>query len=208
MRLLNKLLLTISVICFVASCNKSPLMVSYQPSEKAHTAALVKKKAAIQLQKELELQPIGTGGQMMNEIRMLALSFEYDKPIDACKGRRLLLTAVDTFLSVINADENIRPYLYRYPFTPKNVEIRIFIKNHDRSQVPIGQLCILSSIEGTIEYDIHDPTTTHLVTAYEETYQEALDKLAVNSTEPQQLLPPPAKPPRQEDGRTQISICL
>ena len=144
----------------------------------------------------------------MHEVHMLALSFEYPHLINVCEGRELLIAAVETLLSTVNTNEKIRPYLIRYPFQPKNIEIRIFLRNPDRSEIAPGNLCIVSALGGTLEYDIHDPTTAHLVTAYEETYQEALDKLAVNSTEPQQLLPPPEKPPREEDGRTQISICL
>ena len=192
---------------FICGCTQG-IQQKYAVSEKEQIADHVIHQVALTLKKEKGLQVIGTGGGMMHEIHMLALSFEYNQLLDASEGRVLMTSAINTFLSAINTDEKIRPYLLNYPFEPDDIELRIFLTKPDRSQVPLGQLCLISSTQGVFHYKIHDPTTAHLVTAYEETYQEALDKLAVNSTEPQQLLPPPEKPPREEDGRTQISICL
>jgi len=187
-------LFTVIFIFFVSSCNQSPLGAGYKLRDDEYLVDIVERQAARQLQKELSLQLVGTGAQMMDEIRMLSLNFEYDKPIEAYEGRKLLVRAVDVFLATINANEEIRPYLIQYPFKPENIEIRIFLRSADRSDVPPGKLSVVTALEGVLEYDIEHPVTTRLVTAYQETYQEAVDKLAANSTEPQQLVAPPPKP--------------
>ena len=134
-------------------------------------------KTARHLKKEKGLQPCGTGAQMMDEVKMLALSFDYNKPLEIEEGRKLIVYAVETFVSMINSDERIHPYLYNYPFEPKNVEVAIFIKNPDRSSIEPEKLCLISVIKGILEYDVHDAKTSHLKTIYEETFVEAQKKM-------------------------------
>lgn len=83
-------------------------------------------RVAVQLKKEKDLHPCGSGGGMMDQIGMLALSFNYYKEIDIDTGRDLLMTTGKLLLNSVNEDERIRPYLENYPFLPKNIEIRIF----------------------------------------------------------------------------------
>lgn len=160
---------------------------NYVLSEKEVLSNLVLNKVATKLHKEHNLVAIGTGGGMMNQIRMLALSFEYCRPIRPWEGRKLLMSAIHTFLSEINSDEKIRPYLIHYPFLPEDIQIHIFLRNSDRSAITFGELNIISSLKGIFEYDIRDPQTTRLTTVYKETYAEALNQIACHSTEPHTL---------------------
>ncbi len=180
-------------LCFIVGCERTPIRIRYPLEEKTVLAHMVQKKAQLQLESERGLILVGTGGGMMDEIRMLALSFEYDKPMSPCEGRKLLIRAVDVFLAIINENEEIRPYLIQSPFKPEYVEIRIFLNNPNGTEIPLGDLSILSAVDGVLNYLIEDPVTTLFVTAYKETYQEAVAKLAVNSLEPQKLIAPPPK---------------
>src|SRR3990167_4907158 len=169
-----RLLLFLSMAVSIAGCTQKH---AYQPSTKVTLASEIRNKVAIQLQREKELVPSGTGGQMMHQIKMLALSFDYRKPIDINKGRELLIEAVDEFVAAVNADERIRPYLNNYPFEPKNIEIRIFLRSPNGSDVAPGELSVISALDAVLEYDIRDPKTDRLKTVHTETFEEAVLKI-------------------------------
>ena len=85
---------------------------------------------------------------------------------------------MNKFVSVVNTDESIRPYLVNYPFEPKNVEILIFLQNSDGSQIIPGKLTCMRAGEGVLTYNIEDLETQRLVTIHKETYEEALLKIS------------------------------
>ena len=161
-------------IVFVVGCEQPHSKITYEPSAKQKLANEIRKKVAFQLKAEKDLIPSGSGGQMMDEIKMLALSFDYYKPIDIDKGRKLLIEAVHEFVAAVNADERIRPYLGNYPFESRNIEIRIFLRNPNGSNPALGKLSVLSAIEDILEFDTHDPKTGRLTTLYTETFEEAV----------------------------------
>lgn len=138
-------------------------------------------KTLLQLKKEKELYPFGTGAGMKDQIRMLALSFLYYKEVGIEQARELLIAAGTTFLDNINNKKEIRPFLQNYPFNPKNIEIAIFLKNQDGSELESGKLTIVSMTDGVLKYRTDEPQTYRLKTIYEENYDEAvamLDKVA------------------------------
>lgn len=134
-------------------------------------------KTASYLKKEKGLEPMGSGGRMLQKIKMLELAFIYKQPLDIEDGRKLLVETVETFVDIINNDKRIHPYLNNYPFEPKNVEIRILIQKQDLSLLEPGKLCLLTAINGGCRYDVNDITTDQLKTIYEETFVEAQKKL-------------------------------
>lgn len=133
-----------------SACSEAPL------SRKEQTADAVLKQAASALKKERGLIAIGTGGQMRGPIQMLALSFEYRNPVGVEEGRQLLLSARKELLDQINADSSIRAFLGEYPFTEKNVEIRIFVRNPDGSSRPEREIALLSAIDHRLEYGLRN----------------------------------------------------
>lgn len=165
------------LIFLITGCTLEDLNPIYKPSEKKKLADEIRTKVTTKLKREKDLHPCGSGGGMMHEIKMLALSFDYYKQIDIDEARELLIIAVNEFVDAINADEKIRPYLYHYPFEHRKVEIRIFIRNPDGSRVENGKLCVVSAIESILEYSTHDPDD-RLLNIHEETYEEALKKIS------------------------------
>ena len=131
-------------------------------------------QTAQKLRDEKELYLIGTGGQMMDDIKMMYMGFQYFKTVDIEIGRDLLVSSIQLYLNEINNNEKVRPYLHEYPFTAKNVEIRIWIRNADGSQVASDKIRYVSAIVGILSYytdgvDEYSPRTVH-----KETYEEAL----------------------------------
>jgi hypothetical protein len=64
-------------------------------------------KTAKELRKEDGLILVGTGGRMMHDIQMMAMSFDVYHEVDLSEARRLLVHAVEKYLSAINSDEKI-----------------------------------------------------------------------------------------------------
>lgn len=180
MKILNYLLM---LLC-VSSCTKSiPNQVGnkekpdapYQISDKEKAADAILSKVATKLKNEKGLIPCGTGGRMMGQIKMLALSFDYQKPLDLKTARELLVVAVQKFIYEINADPRVRPYLDEYPFEPKNIQIRIFIQDKNGADFGADKLSVASSIEGVLKYKIDNPETHLFKTIHQETYEEAIE---------------------------------
>lgn len=170
----------ILVALTVTACEKSGGAIDRRSRifEKQDLADEVRGKVARQLKKELDLRPAGTIGQMHYEIQILGLSFNYYHPVDIAEGRKLLVRAVEVMMQEVNTREKIRPYLIRYPFAPRNVEIHIILYNSDGRNVAPGSLWGMEASEGFLSYTIEHPETQRLITIYQETYEEALQRIA------------------------------
>ena len=145
--------------------------------DKQSTANEVRNKTILQLKQERNLHAIGVGSGMMNQIRMLALSFVYYKEIDIETAREILVSASDLFLENINSYEKIHPFLENYPFTTKNIEIAIFLLKPDGSKPSGGNLTVISITNGILSYKTDHPDDGRLTRIYEETYEEASSKI-------------------------------
>lgn len=133
----------------------------------------------VKMKMEKGLIPCGIGSGMMHQIRMLALAFDYYKEIDIDEARELLIAAGSEFLKTINSNEKIRIFLDQYPFTPKNIEISIFLRNPDGSLTEPGKLTVASIINGILKYNIRSLATGQLEIVYKESYEEAIQKVRI-----------------------------
>jgi hypothetical protein len=139
-------------------------------SEKQQLASKLKAKAAKEISQKYGLTPSGSGGQMLDEIKMLYLAFECRRPLTLDETRSLMVHCVNDFLITINENEEIRPYLVNYPFTAKNIEMAIFFQ--DCAGKDLGNLMIVSIDRGTIRYKVSDPSD-FIRTALEESFDQA-----------------------------------
>jgi len=169
-----RIIITLLLLCNLTFGENTNL----QPSNKSRLANKVRKKTAAYLQKKENLIFFGDGSRMMDQIKMLALSFNYRKSIDIKKGRELLILATNRFLEEINNEKAIHPYLQQYPFKAKNIEIKIFLQKPNGGDLPEGSLTVISIINGILKYKIESPKTHLLHTIYQETYGDAVKKIA------------------------------
>ena len=131
-------------------------------------------KTAQKLSVENGLFLIGTGGKMMDDIQMMYMGFEYFHPINIDRGRELLLSSIEEYLTVINSDEKVRPYLHEFPFTANNIEIGIWILNSDGSKVASDKIRYIHANHGILSYYMDGEEEYSRKTVHEETYNEAL----------------------------------
>lgn len=164
------------VLSFVFGCSS----FGYESPRYVKLAHEITEKTAKKLKAQKNLYLAGTGGQMMNDIQMMMMGFDLYEVIDIETARQLLVDSVQEYLSAINSNEEIRPYLHNYPFTAKNVEIVIYIYNPDGSQVPLDKITIAAANQGRVVYYVDDPQKHTIKTIHEETYEEALHELALN----------------------------
>lgn len=169
-----KKILLLTLLLFNFGCKKQH---AYHLSEDERLVNAITKKVANQIYHEFDLIPCGSGGRMMNEIKMVALAFNYHKPLNVDAGRQLLVAAVEKFAFEMNANEEVRPFLYNYPFKANNIQIRIFIHRPDGSHFSSDDLCLISAIDGVLEYLSDDPNGPLFKTVHSETYEEAVAKL-------------------------------
>jgi hypothetical protein len=163
-------------ILFLVILRYSSPKPPYQDDEKLVDA--ITAKTAQKLKDEKGLILVGTGGRMMDDIKMLMMGFDCSKEVDVEKARELLIYCVKEYLSEINSSKEIRPFLHNYPFTPKNVEIVIYFHNSDRSRVPSDKITVAASNDGEIIYYVYDLEKRTLKTLCEESYERALQSIS------------------------------
>jgi hypothetical protein len=141
----------------------------------------ITKKTAITLRDNYNLYLVGTGGQMMDDIQVLHMGFDFFQEVDLKKARELMVHAISEYLREINANEEVRPFLHEYPFEAKNVEVRIWFYAPDHSRLPPDKIYYSSSIDGILNYYIRGKETPTRESIYEETYEEALKRMNQSS---------------------------
>jgi hypothetical protein len=137
-------------------------------------ADAITNKTAEKFKREKALYLIGIGGGMMDDIKMMSMDFNYYREVDFDAARALLVYCVEEYLAAINGSEEVRPYLHNYPFTAKNIEIRLYFYKPNGRDLPLGKLSIASAIKGTVKYKVDNPNGYTLDTVRTETYEEAL----------------------------------
>ena len=182
--ILNKIVRCIFICLAIASAGCDSLDIKQEkesPPGKVRLAQEVRCRTAYKLMKEHGLIPCGSGGGAIDQIEMLALSFDYRKPLSIEEGRRLVLIAVHALVDAVNADERIRPYLIEYPFSPKRIEIAIFVQDAKGHSLKNSEADIFGCYYGTCRYKQMNAKQTDLIVLLQETVEEAESKMQTHA---------------------------
>jgi len=164
----------ITLILTIAVCIMS---FSFFKTSYSDVAQQIRNKAGKQLAKKHKMEIAAVGGGMMGCVREIALSFQIRRILSQDEARCLIVDCVEELLKAFNENEKIRPNLLNYPFTPANLDLRIFISSPDGSDVYYPDFCIVSVYnEDFITYKKEDGTGKRLEPKLEP-YQEALAKV-------------------------------
>ena len=166
------------LIFIFSSCSQDPFDKRFQLSEKEKIVNKLERKATSDLQKKYGLIPVGTGGQMMNEVKKLRLIFNYPYSLTEDGARALAIKATEDYLVAINKEESLRQYLANYPFGPKNVEITIFLQDSRGRSIQPDQFDHIKSANGFITCKADVPETNKYRIVFKETFEEAKYKVA------------------------------
>src|SRR3989344_2061400 len=133
---------------FLFGCSSfSQLLPDYEK-----IAHKITEKTAKKLEEEKKLYLVGTGRKMMNDIQAMDMSFYFYQEVDLKTARDLIVYVINEYLAAINNHKRIRPYLHEYPFTAKNVEIRIWIFEPNGSDPPLDKIYYISAVDGILTY--------------------------------------------------------
>jgi len=171
---MRHLCLALSIL-LLGSCQSSTTSSHYESPDYVRKAHAITSQVARKIKQETGLCLIGTGGGMMDHIRMMAMSFaHYGGVVTMEEGRELAIYCIQEYLSAINNCEEIRDHLIHYPFTPRDVEIRIFIRGPKNEDVPMSELNVIGAIKGRLDYNIEQPRPIIMTEVHRETYEEAV----------------------------------
>ncbi|WP_154017656.1 hypothetical protein [Criblamydia sequanensis] len=158
-----------------------PKLMSQLPLEKnyIYVVARIEKNFEDKILKKYHLRCIGSGGYLMYNVKSLELAFQHKGVLNKNDLRKLLIELTSQYLEDINSNEEIRPYLENYPFTPKNVDITIYLIDLHKQEIFYPNICIAESSYGTIRFKTVDEANpiAPFYTTEKETYEEALEKL-------------------------------
>lgn len=169
-------ILGVSFFMFSFLLNQDPF--GHQSPRYIKLAHEVTEKTAKKLEGQSGLDLVGTGGQMMDDIQMMAMDFNFYQEVDLKTSRKLIVHVINEYLEAINRNKEIRPHLHEYPFTAKNVEIRILIYNPDGSKLPLEKIYCIECMNGILEY--YTRSNPHQAIS-KESYEEALQAISSSS---------------------------
>jgi hypothetical protein len=175
MKTFGKLLAIILLAIFLLyACNS----FEHQSPRYVKIAHEITNKVAKNLQTEKGLTLVGTGGQMMNDIQMLSMSFHLYHEVNLEAARKLIVDSANAYLKEINSNEEIRPYLHEYPFTAANVEVWLWLWKPDRYNLPPEKMSFILASNGEISYYANSPDPSKALCR--ETFEEAENKVNSN----------------------------
>lgn len=126
--------------------------------------------------KEKGLYLEGFGGAFMDDIKEIGAYYVTFKPMTVEDARLLYIEVVEGILKVYNDNEIIRPFLHNYPFSFKNLKIRIEFDDECHCFRSGGLVAAIFPNKGcNIVYMTYDLQKQELVDLYSEPYETALE---------------------------------
>jgi len=172
-----KFYMFVALAVLIASCGRPNNDIDLSPDPGERLAFEIVKELFTKLKKEKQLYVCEYGGGGKQPIGLIHCGLNYYQSIEIEEARELLVTTTHQLLRAFNEDVRIHPYLSTYPFTPKNVEIRIFLHNADGSFCAKEKLQAISNLRGKLDYLNERPDNRWLQKVLVETFEEAEAKL-------------------------------
>ena len=158
-------------------------------------------KTLMELRTKYPLSIIGVGsGQEDKKRIMIGVSFLLNQSLSKDECRELLVDITEVLLKNINQSEDLQPYLYNLPFSYKNMNINVFLRHPDCSDINYPDISVFSLMKGVVGYDIDDPKIRYRYSTEEEPYEKALQIVQAQRRERTMTTPesPPAPIPNPE----------
>lgn len=121
------------------------------------------------------LKAFGSGGGMIDDVKIISLDLSSSEVADLERARFLYVTAVNDLLSMINSSEMIRPYLHNYPFTIDNLRYSISFSIF-KDNYPVNKIADVMNVDDKLIYSIIDKDGESQ-TVHKEMYEEAVRKV-------------------------------
>src|SRR3990167_5708408 len=91
----------------------------------------------------------GYGGALMYDVKQLDLYYYSHQCLTLEEARKLYVEVAEIYLSYINEDEKIRPYLHDYPFTMKNLDLMMSFSDKRNKKYDNGNVSLIFYVQKT-----------------------------------------------------------
>ena len=125
----------------------------------------------------------GTGGSMCggpqkNLIKEFSVAFRSKKLVDLTEARAITIRCVEQLCSIVNANEEIRPFLEHYPYPPAGADLTLVFLPFDESDPHSEKIYIRAVyvMHGKIYYNQYNGEKKNDILALLETFEEALER--------------------------------
>ncbi|MCB1067832.1 MAG: hypothetical protein KDK56_06565 [Simkania sp.] len=165
------ILIPIVSLIFISGTKMEYVIPPYEKMANQITA-----ETADRIRTQFNLDPVGSGGAMMHDVKVMALSFNCYRPLSIDESRELVINCVNEYLKSVNENKEIRPYLHNFPFNEQNIELVIFIFEDNKfTKIQSGQVSSVSTLNGKIRYKTRSAEDQYKrEILHQETYEEAL----------------------------------
>ena len=133
-------------------CSGLAVSVKDQENAREKLAMQVEHMVIEDIESTYGLKFCGSGGGMMDCIRLMSLSFNCDRDLSFGEAVSLASNCTHLFLKHVNNNEAIRPHLCRYPFDTSNVQVIIFFSRSDGTDFSDSEFTCLTARNGTINF--------------------------------------------------------
>jgi len=133
-------------------------------------------KACQYIEKKYKLTCTATGGKALGgPITLFRLCFDIRAPLSREQLRNILIKSSKDFLSIVNSDQEVQPYLAKRPFTLENIEIIIFNNDKTGRDVCDPIIAVADINKNGLSFQTNEPENEFAYkNTYKETYEEAL----------------------------------
>ena len=147
----------------------------YVPADYIVMANQITEAVKAKLTKRYNMRVIGVTGGMADCVNALGLSFQIRGPLTRENLRTILVDCVEEFLTPINANENLRPFLKIHPFPPNRIMITLYVIDNTGKEVYDPEIAVASASSGKIWYNTLDKNAKFgYKQEIEESYETAL----------------------------------
>ncbi|MDP1880218.1 MAG: hypothetical protein Q8K60_04690 [Parachlamydiaceae bacterium] len=158
------------IILWVSSCNfnsmNSEMVFNKVVSETTKT-----------LEKKYKMSAVGIGGsEVRNKIASVSISFSrYQGPITKENGRKMIIYCLEAYISAVNENEQLKPYLNNFTFTHENFDIVIINYQENGQRLKDPDIKVFANYANKIHFKTEDPLDSYNYKTNEsEPYLEAL----------------------------------
>lgn len=97
---------------------------------------------------EFKLNTIGNGARMPdNIIEALNLRFSFQGHLLGDEARKFTIKVSEKYLELVNQSEELKPYMTKYPFDYRNINLIIFFKDDSNNTCQHPYICSVSVVE-------------------------------------------------------------
>jgi hypothetical protein len=135
----------------------------YIPADYVVMAQKIRDDLEKKLSKRHNMEMTSFSGGLANCVNSLGLGFKIQAPLDKDEIRRILIDCVEEFLSAINSNEKLRPFLKNYPFTSNEIRISISIVDKTGKVIFDPEISIAIASQGKLRYTTSQKKTMILL---------------------------------------------